>query len=297
MTTLCTITSRSFHTGTALLINSLVKAGFRGRIVVGYMDGLPVWSETVRTTLARFEITLEFLKISATRLAFYQKVDILKHCIDVYQPNRLFFFDSDIVVKTNWDFFETWAGLGIALCSDVHFLNMPDNHPMRHYWRKLLVSQGYPVLPRTGYANGGFIGLNPDCFGIVDIWHKLIAVKSAERGEGNINFVREHGFRTIDQDLLNAALMATDLPVSLAGLEGMGFASGSGYMLHAIGPRKPWQRGFLRDLIYKGRALPLSTRMFWSHAIGPIEVFSPIERKMAQLEMNVTAALSRLIAR
>lgn len=297
MTVICTITSRSYHAGTAALINSLVKARFTGRIVVGYMDDLPTWAENARSTLADFKIEINFHKLLADKLAFYHKPDILHHCITEFQPNRLFFIDSDIVILKEWNFFETWAGHAIALCSDVNYLHMQSNHPHRHYWRQLLLEHGYNVFERIGYANGGFIGLDKDCFKVVDIWQHLIAIKSTERGVNSQTFALEHGFQTFDQDLLNAALMATDLPVSIVGHEGMSFNGALGYMVHAIGRKKPWKRGFLWDLIRNGRGLPLVARQFWRHSDGPIKVFHPITRKVAEVEMNITAALSRLIAR
>lgn len=308
MTVVCTITSRTFHAGTAVLINSLAKAGFKGRIIVAYVGSLPEWSETAQVALERFEIKVEFLKLAEDRLVFYHKASTLKHCAETFRPKKLFLIDSDIVIRKRWDFFETWVECGIAVCADINYINMQNDHPLRNYWRNLLISEGYNVYNRTGYANSGFIGLNENCFEIIDIWHHLIETKSKERGmNSKTGYVfgqgfpeqgfQEHGFATFDQDLLNAAMMATNMKMSIVGHEGMSFNNVLGYMVHAIGTKKPWQRGFLWNLIRNGKGLPLTARQFWRHTDGPIEVFNPVDRKIAEIEMNITAALSRLIAR
>ena len=68
-------------------------------------------------------------------------------------------------------------------------------------------------------------------------------------------------------------------------------------MVHPVGARKPWNKGFLKDLLLHGLPLPLAARQFWKHADGPIAVTSRRERLLARVEMDVTAALSRVIAR
>ena len=294
--TVCTVTSRQFHSGTGALINSLVTSGYTGDIVIGYTDEAPKWTDEVNQKLQGHGITIHEHRLNSKKLPHYQKIDV----IDVsthYQSDSVFYFDSDITIHKNWDFFENWVECGIAVCSDIYYINMSPNHPVRHYWRELLHDVGLSARKVEGYANSGFVGFKKKHRSIIDVWRKLIDKKSAERGPDEKQRPAENGFHTFDQDLLNVALMAVDHPISLAGLEGMSFNQTLGYMTHAIGKRKPWQRGYLRDLVFLGKPIPIATRYHWQHVHGPVKVAQAREKTLANLELKVTAALSRLIAR
>lgn len=293
----CTITSKSFHPGTGALLNSIASSGYTGAIYVAYTDEQPSWSARASDLLKQFEINLEWIKFKSNVLPHYQKVEVIARSFSEVSRENVFYIDSDIIIRKSWDFFEDWVESGIALCSDVKFIGMGERHPMRYYWEQLLQREGFTSRPTKGYANSGFIGLKPEHQDLIEIWRVLINAKSKERGESKAEFKKEHGFITFDQDLLNAAIMATVHPVSLVGHEGMSFDRSLGYMTHSIGKRKPWRKGFFRDLIVSGRPVPLAAREYWRHTQYPIEIASQGEQRLAQLEMGVTAALSRIIAR
>lgn len=297
MAVICTVTSQSFHRGTGALINSLVRAGFKGQFIIGHLDEIPDWYLSAQRELANFDIFLSACKLSASTLPHYQKVNILERAMDAASGASIFFIDSDIIITEDWEFFNDWVRNGVALCSDVNFLGMTENHPMRRYWRSMLESNGFGVRDISGYANSGFIGINEDHKELIKTWRALLEIKSSERGRDKKRLDKELGFITFDQDLLNAALMAVRVPVSLVGHEGMSFNGSIGYMVHPIGSRKPWNKGFLKDLIVQGRPMPLAARQYWKHVDYPIEVASKYDRALARLEMDVTAALSRLISR
>lgn len=293
----CTITSKSFHRGTGALLNSLAESGYTGTILVGYTDELPSWTSHAHDALTRININIEWAQIDTNILPHYQKVEIISRTIDETPQENIFYIDSDIIVKKAWDFFEDWVKNGIALCSDINFIYMTESHPMRSYWAELLQQTGHTIRPTRGYANSGFIGLRPEQQDFIHVWRDLINAKAKQRGKDNSRPTKEHGFITFDQDLLNAALMATDHPISLVGHEGMSFNNSVGYMAHPVGARKPWNKGFLKDLILYGRPMPLAAREYWKHTQHPIKVATDLEQTLARIEMDVTAALSRLIAR
>lgn len=297
MAVICTVTSKSFHGGTGVLINSLVRANFKGRFILGHLHALPDWYSDAQRDLSDYGIVLEAHKLSTGTLPHYQKVSILEYAMDTCSGAKVFYIDSDIIIQEAWAFFDEWAECGVALCSDINFMNMSENHPMRSYWRRLLKVNGYEARPITGYANSGFIGIEETSRELLGVWRKLLEIKAFERGENIKKLKKEPGFITFDQDLLNAALMAVQVPVSFVGHEGMSFDGSVGYMVHPVGSRKPWNKGFLKDLIVHGRPMPLAARQYWKHVDHPIKVASNFEQALARIEMDVTAALSRLIAR
>lgn len=295
MSTICTITTESFEVGTAALLNSLHAHGFRGRFFVGHVGSVPKRLQAAAGTLADRGIELLFHAFPAGGLPHYRKPEILLHALETAGDHGVFFIDSDIVICKDWDFFETWIEMGVALCGDVNFAAMSENHPMRYYWSQLIAHAG--LLPRrlTGYANSGFIGLKKKDAQFVHTWKLLLELKSKQRGGTGVGAGKEHGFITIDQDVMNATMMAVDVPISLVGPEGMSFGLARGYMTHPVGKWKPWHRGYFTKVIAAGVGPRMADLAYWNNVSGPVAAFSPRQRRLAQLEMRIAAALARIL--
>ena len=92
-------------------------------------------------------------------------------------------------------------------------------------------------------------------------------------------------YSRMDQDVLNATIMATDTPICLLGSEAMGmFPFVNTIMPHAMWHKKPWRRNYIFDAL---RGLP-PTRTHWAYwefADGPIHPFNEfvLFRKRAEL--------------
>lgn len=292
----CTLTDATFEPGCAALLSSLHDCGFRGRVVVGLVGTGHVLPARVAEAPPT-GLDIAFLSLPDRPNVNAHKPFLLGHCLQDPAVDAAFFFDADIVCCKVWRHFEDWVANGIAVCSDVNFLWMPPNHPHRAFHRRALGDLGLPCRDTVGYANGGFLGLRREHAAILDAWQRLLDWIDGGGGPQWDGWSLEAGFGKYDQDALNAALMAVEAPVAFVGPEGMSFAGSLGYMVHPIGPRKPWKRGFLRDLVLHGRPLPLAARSFWKHVDGPVRVMGRREQILARIEMDVTAALSRLIGR
>lgn len=296
MIAICTITDHSFERGCAALINSLVHHGFRGRFVIGLAGGGHTLPERLGAGNA-YGLDVSFVQLPDRSNVNFHKPHIVSHCFRDLSIESVFFFDSDIVCCRDWRHFEEWLANGISVCSDVNYLWMPSNHPKRAYYRRALSEIGMPQREIVGYANGGFIGVNRSHVEVIEAWARLIDWFEAEASQSWDEWSLKAGFWHLDQDLLNAALMAVSCPISFVGHEGMSFNQAIGYMAHPIGRRKPWNRGFLKDVIVHGRGMPLTGRQYWNNVERPIKVTSDMERNLAKIEIGVAALLSRFIAR
>ena len=210
----------------------------------------------------------------------------------------MFFIDSDITIVRNWRFFEIWVYHGVALGADVNFEGMSINHPMRGYWRTLLKEIQRPIREISGYANSGFVGVTKEHIELIEVWNEAIHTYAKHRGGYTIRprADQDFGFFTIDQDLLNAAIMGCDIPISLAGKEAMSLNGRVGWMLHSLGPKKPWHGAYLKDLILKGKKLGIGVDSFLEHTSEPIRVFAPFSRGVAKFEAAFTKFLSRILS-
>lgn len=296
ISSVCTIADKTFEPGCVALINSLYRCGFRGDVVIGAVGSghrLPALIEGCPVD----GVTLTFIELPAVSNVNFYKASLILKVFEISNVDQVFFFDADIVCREDWREYESWVSSGVAVCSDVNHLWMPPNHPHRAPWRRLLSELGLPARDIVGYANGGFVGVRRAQLEIVHTWQRLLSWFEQTKKCGWSDWQLRKGFPKYDQDLLNAALMASNDPISFVGHEGMSFGKSVGYMVHPVGGRKPWQRRFLRDLLVSGRPLPLSARQFWNHANGPINYMSRSDLLLARLEMDVTAVLSRLIGK
>lgn len=141
--TVATLFEGDYHLGVGALVNSLAKAGFRGRVIAGYRCPLPPWTQQLTAQSATlFQVEdgpqIEFRPLE-TGIHFANcKPEFLLQLIDEGAcPAGVAYFDPDITLCCMWRFVELWAEAGVALCEEITNGTMPENHPLRWQWTRL----------------------------------------------------------------------------------------------------------------------------------------------------------------
>ena len=318
-TTVCTLFEGHYHYGVAGLTNSLYKQGFRGVIYAGYRGELPTWAAKAnKQTVGKWTnasvldiadgLQLIFLPLSTDYHLTNYKPDFMLELLEgpAKQTGAIFYFDPDIFVVKQWQYFEDWVTCGVALCEDVNS-PLPENHPRRVGWRRYFGERSLNLNSKgTEYANGGYIGLEQDHKQFLSLWSSFNKLMSETTGSlkvtripGGASFSSKgfaNCFDIADQDALNAAIEATDLPVSIIGQEAMAFKPRAALMPHALGPRKPWNLNYLKDALL-GKPPRLVDKVFWQYADGPIRAFSPILTKRKRSGIKFASLIGRIYRR
>lgn len=294
------------HLGAAVLINSLLAAGFSGTVVCGHRGPPPPWADAARA-LAGVDVALVALT-TAEHLTNHKPAFLLRVWSELRPTaDTLFYFDPDIVVKAPWSFFEQWTDYGVALIEDVNS-PLAETHPRRGAWRRCLAARHWTVRRETSlYVNGGFVGLARAQLGFLHAWRDAMALVGEEIGgleRSMFSFGAEQSdraspaypFSKTDQDALNIALMIADQPVSLMGAEAMDFRPGGWTLSHAIGPEKPWRKRFLLAAL-AGRGPTATDHAFWSHAFGPLPAFAARTAPWRRATLALASFLARFYRR
>ena len=166
-TAICTLFEGDYHYGLAALVNSLCKHGYHGAVWAGYRGALPAWAHPLirRDGYDEFRLStggsIHFVAVETDAHLTNYKPEFMLRIWDHEAPGaaKLFYFDPDIVIKCDWEFFEDWVTGGAALCEDINS-PMPGTHPIRNAWRRFFGKEGFE-LAREGdaYVNGGFVGV------------------------------------------------------------------------------------------------------------------------------------------
>lgn len=302
---ICSLFEGDYHLGLGALVNSLYQHGFRGVVWVGYRGPLPPWATPLKAGLEFFQCQvapdchLRFLPVSTERHLTNYKPEFMLRIWGDYSPeaDMLFYFDPDIVIKCRWSFYEEWANHGVALCEDVNS-PMTASHPIRMAWCRFFEQRGLRLRPKTDlYLNAGFIGVARKYAGFLREWEQvqeLISATADGLRKWNLHD-RTFPFSKTDQDALNIALMASELPASLIGKEGMDFAPGGYTMSHALGPLKPWRKRVIREVLLRGRRPSPADRNYWKYTEAPIRLYSRRLVWRRRIALSVAAALGRLV--
>lgn len=295
----CTLFSGDYHFGAGALANSLYRSGFRGTMLFGYQPPLPPWANAARQ--AGTDMLLQLMPDFALRFIAWptrhnlslEKPKFMLHALDVVAPEAdgVLFFDADIVVKASWSFFENWVALGAAVCLDVGYPLVPSNHPWRKAWRDLAAR---PCRDLDYYVNSGFLGLSRVHRALASSWAVMIDrfLETQQKPIDTVKFdARESAF-TGDQDMLNAALMATDVPLSIIGRDGMDFTAGGFLMSHAIDEPKPWRRRFVASAL-GGRPPSPAEKAYWRCVEAPIRLFPAATVAATRSSLRVAGLVGR----
>ena len=172
-------------------------------------------------------------------------------------------------------------------------------HPIRHAWLKFCKDYGVPVSREIDvYVSGGFIGISRGFATFLNIWNSLVEALEGETGSlKELGFShRPYPFYNGDQDALNITIMATDIPLSLIGKEGMDFSVGGYVMSHAAGSAKPWRKRMLVSAL-RGISPSLQDKAFWRHVRHPIRLYSASTLLVHRCDMIVGSAIGLVLKR
>ena len=297
----CTLAEGSYFHGAAALTNSLVRAGFEGSVVVGYRGSKPPWlgaldkDPTSNAYLVTSKVRLQFIEVPGTwHLANY-KAHLIKQIFHkiVSDADLVYYFDTDIVIKYSWKIFAAWARHGVVLALDVANSYMSPHHVYRRAWQTLAARQARQCRDFTGYANSGCVGISRAYTEFAEVWSALM--EELERDGTDMtkmkNFTDRPEFSRMDQDVMNATIMATDIPIALLGFEAMGLFPGGGTVMpHAIFHEKPWVRKYILDAL-RGFPPGRTHLAYWEFVDAPIRSFSEWEIK----RKKTAVAIARLI--
>jgi hypothetical protein len=291
----CTLAEGHYFYGVAALVNSLVRAGFEGTVVAGFRGDRPIWLKpfardlTIDSYAVTPSIQLRFIEVPGPWHLNNCKPHFIEDLVFKKYPDAdlIYYFDTDIVITHSWSSFARWARSGVVLVLDPADTHMSPHHVYRLGWRDLAARQNHGYREFTGYVNGGCIGISRAYANFANVWSRLM--EELERDGADMrrmkNATGKLEFSRMDQDVLNATIMATDIPICLLGPEAMGmFPFINTIMPHAMWHKKPWRRNYIFDAL---RGLPPSRThlAYWQFVDGPIRPFNEFAlfRKRAQL--------------
>ncbi len=306
-TIVCTVFERNYHHGVVALANSLFTSGFRGVLHAGYRGPLPPWVKDgapVGPDYTEFEVAsglyIHFAPLATDEMLANVKPQLINQVWDNYGPDveTVFYIDCDIVIKAQWKRFEEWARFGVALVEDMNSPVAVD-HLLRQQWRQYYGQFGIDYVARDNvYVNGGFVGLHRDFRDFNALWDQLqIHMKQYTGKQDRIGIAdRWNLFHFMDQDALN---VAKDLysRVSLLGKEAMDFDKFGQVMSHAAGPRKPWHKSYLKNVLSTGSRPTPTDKTYWKHVAAPIRLFSDGTIRRKTLAMQVATMIGRFFTR
>ena len=297
----CMLAEKSYFHGAAALSNSLVRNGFSGHIVVGYRGSLPRWDGPVSPAPGPAQaitptVDIQFIERHGAWNLGNQKPEFLLEMAQLHPGfASLWYFDCDIVLKTAWDSFARWTADKLLLVLDLAETYMPDNHVFRREWQALAATAGLGHRPVSGYFNSGCVGIPRGDMGLLHAWARLMQALADGGSDMSVltNRTGKPEYAKMDQDVMNAAVMAIDTPFNVLGVEAMDAFPSANIMAHAMVFAKPWGRHYIRDapLGYQPDPAHIS---YWSYADGPIQSFTPAEWKAKQRILTVTRWLGFL---
>lgn len=314
----CTLFEGDYHKGVGVLVNSLVRHGFRGTVFAGFRGALPPWAARNAKKISGGEGSADLQVTEDVNIRFIP-VETKSHLTN-YKPefilslwrreasgsDALLYLDPDIVVNDSWSFFQDWLQCGVALCEDV---NSPihESHPRRCGWRHFYSNHGIRLRPRLSvYVNGGAVGTRKKDIPFIELWQQMtllmadliggMATTRISRGQRFKSKGFANCFDIADQDSLNAAIEAYDGSISILGQEAMGLKPGHALLPHAIGSRKPWKCSYVLSSL-GGRPPRSVDKEFWKYADHPLRAFSGLKIAVKRLTIILATAIGRFYRR
>lgn len=303
----CTLFEKNYHYGLGALANSLYRSGYRGILYAGYRGALPPWA-TPTTTDDRGNhqysvaegLDIYFAHLDTDEMLANVKPELIEQVWEQYGPavDNVFYIDCDIIIKAEWPHFEQWAQYGVALCEDMNS-PVPVLHPLRAQWKEYYAKFGVDYQPRDNvYVNGGFVGLNRRYRPFATTWGQLQEHMKRYTGkQDRIGIAdRWNMFHFMDQDALNVAKDLTT-EVSIMGPDAMDFGRFGYVMSHAAGPRKPWHKNYLKDIVATGARPSFTDKLYWQYVSQPIRLYPVSVVKRKQRSLKAAALIGRFFTK
>jgi hypothetical protein len=304
--TVCVLWEKDFHKGAGALVNSLVRAGFHGRVWAGYRGELPPWSRRGTTVgdqhivSAGAGVEVVFIRLeTAVHFTQYKSIWMMRVMTEL-APNAegIYYFDPDVMILASWNFFERWIKLGVAACEDGSYPFNP-THPLIRGMQQYAVSLGHTAWNFPGASlNGGLLGVSREFLPFLSLWQELLDGIHRDFSIGpHLKLkARTEMFYATDQDALTLAACVSSYPISWVGPDGMAFGRGEWLTIHAYSP-KPWRRRVLRDLLVEGHTPDSALRLYWDLAGKPLQFESPARIKLHRWLIPLAALLGRFYRR
>jgi hypothetical protein len=310
---ICTLFEGHYHYGVAALVNSLYKNGFKGNVYAGYRGSLPAWANSAKYDAAinwnenkslsiTNDIILVFLPVETTYHLTNYKPDFMLQLLEgvVKNAGAVFYFDPDIVIKCEWNFFDYWVSCGIAVVHEIMYNDMPSTHPIRNKWQSVIKTANKKVEHNLdSYVNAGFCGVAKRDISFLKSWLEFISMSDKEYGadlKKISDFSKTHAFCFIDQDSLNMALMCYPGEISEIGPDGMDFISGGYIMSHATGSPKPWNKYFFLSAL-KGTPPSLAEKEYWKNVEGVVNFYNGLKILKKKFIIRISSLIGRLYSK
>jgi hypothetical protein len=293
----CTVAEGTYFSGVAALANSLVSAGFKGSIIVGYRGDRPTWLErqkrdsTLDAYLVTPEVRLQLVEIPGPWHLANHKAHFIKQIFHEIVPDAdlVYFFDTDIVITHAWSTFAEWARNGVVVALDIADTYMSPHHVYRRAWQALAGKIDRKCRDFTGYVNSGCVGIDRQFAELPEVWALLMEALAREGADMNKmkNWAGRREFARMDQDVLNATIMATETPIALLGAETMGWFPATGEIMpHAMMHTKPWVRNYILEALH-GFPPDRIHRSYWQFVEGPLRPFSEWDLKRKKIALMI----------
>lgn len=304
--------------GLLVLMNSLARNGFDGKLWIGQRASRPLDLPLDRVELP-FDV--EIVDIASERPFTYFKADFIADVWDRAEPSAtsVCYMDSDLILDRDWSFVRSWVDGGLALVEDMVGRRVGALHPVRRAWAEFITACGEEVVRTPDYYyNAGFVGTRRSDRGFVDTWkHLALLLERTPVQEGPelpfVKGVRDSGSAPAisdeagtllrqafleDQDAFNMAIMATDVTLAAMGPDAMGFTGGrTPVVAHAVGPNKPWTKPYIRRLLRHGERVSVADDTWWKYSSSPIPVAAGSAWRRRRWSYLVVKTVGRLVGR
>ena len=315
-TAICTLLEGDYHLGLGVLVSSLCRNGFHGKVLAGYRGALPAWAEGFtgsglkdKTLVVSSKVSLTFLEIRTDDHFTNYKPRFMLDLLDQFSADvtTLVYTDPDIVFDTPWAYFEEIISSELVLCEDVSS-PLGRNDPRRFGWKNYFPEMIFPSRDDV-YVNGGFVSVPRRMRSFLEKWNDVTDRILENLGGRNIvghggvdafsgQTISDYGyagcFSKTDQDALNIALdLFGNESAMILGRSAMGFGGARAIIPHAIGSSKPWRRQYLVESLL-GKPPSAVDKAFWRYAGGgPIALFPKLDLFRTGILVNVAALIGR----
>jgi hypothetical protein len=303
---ICSICEGRYAYGLAALINSAIKNGFIGQFYIIVGNEIPFWTIDLIKEKDTYKIndncTIEFEVINWDLHLSYYKPYLLESLLTKNPNSDVFYFDPDVTIECDWNFFKDWVSIGPALCSDGNYPILGKRHPWVASWQKLFnIDKNIINSEIIPYVNSGFIGLNSKQIDITKRWIKFteLLINNGHNlksfGPTLKEYIQKRAYSICgDQDILNAVLISKDYEISLFGVDGMGFNGSSFLMFHNIG-KKTWDKNFIKDFLISGTRISVADDSYLKFLQGDINPYKNIELKLIKINVTITKLIQRIL--